>query len=403
MTAVLCYGVFVGLASVISIEDWRTRKIRNRLIVAGLLVCAAGLLLLLVNSLLGAGRLRFGPLGEYYLPLRFYPRLALHFVLSLAAGIGFWRYAIWPAGDAKFFALSALFAALIDPNLPGFPLLLFLILLINIFVPAGIVFALETIVNLVLRIPRLRGVDWPKWRKAKAEMVVIRARELWPYRGDYLILAVNLFALFFALQTASSRVRPYMPEPWGSLCVFVLMFVFWDGLVIVLRNKRVGAAAFAGLSIAALVGVFGLRLDVGRGFLAAVRMTFNFGMLLSVGRLVFAWIIERDSLRELRVEDLKYGDILSDKTWERIGAEKDLAGKMDERYVDGLSHGDTAALKAWLAGRAAADYNVYHTIPFALWIFLGTLLTLSYRGSVVAALAPHLSRAQGLLSSGGAR
>lgn len=394
MTAVLCYGAFLGLASVISYEDWRTRKIRNRLVVAGLLACAAVLLVLLANSLLGARQLRFGPLGEYSLPLAFYPSLALHLALSLAAGVGLWRWQIWPAGDAKFFALAALFAALIDPNLPGFPLFLFLILLINIFVPAGIVFALETIVNLLLRAPRLRAVDWPKWRKAKAEMAAIRARELWPYRGEYLILVVNLFALFFALQALSSYVRPLVAEPWGSLSVFVIMFVFWGGLVTVLRDKKVGLAAFAGLCAAALVGVFHLHLDVGRGFAAAARMTLNFGMVLSVGRVLFAWIIERDSLRELRGDELKHGDILSDRTWLALGAEKELAGRMDPRYVDGLSDADAATLKAWLAGRAAADYNVYHTIPFALWIFLGTLLTLSCRGSVVTVMAPYLVSAQ---------
>ena len=113
--------------------------------------------------------------------------------------------------------------------------------------------------------------------------------------------------------------------------------------------------------------------------------------------MVFYWIIERDSLRELRDEDLKYGDILSDSTWASISAEKELADKMGARYVDGMSHGDVATLKAWLANRAAPGYSVYHTIPFALWIFLGTLLTISYRGSVVTALAPYFIRAQEIL------
>lgn len=394
MTAILCYGAFLGLASLISFEDWMTRKIRNRLIVLGLLVCSASLLLLLVNSLLGARQLRLGPLGEYFLPLSFYPRLLAHLLLSLTAGVGLWRYAIWPAGDAKFFTLSALFTGLIDPNLPGFPFFLFLILLINIFVPAGMLFTLETILNLLAAAPRLRAVDWPKWRKANAEVAAIRVRELWPYRSEYLVLGVNLFALFFALQSASSYVRPFVAEPWGSLAVFVMMFAFWGALATVLRNKKVGLAAFGALCAAALVGVFHLHLDVGGGFRAAARMTLNFGMVLSVGRVVFAWIIERDSLRELRAENLKYGDILSDATWQRLAAEKELSGRMDPRYVDGLSHGDAATLKTWLAGRAAADYNVYHTIPFALWIFLGTLLTLSYRGSVVTAMAPYLVSAQ---------
>lgn len=397
MTSVLYYGLFVSLASVISFEDWRERKIRNSLIVLGLLACGAGFCLLLTNSLMGASHARLWMLGEYYLPLGYYPKMIGHVLLSLVAGVGFWRYSIWPAGDAKFFTLAAIFTALIDPNIPGFPYLLFLVLLINIFVPAGLVFVVETLVNLALSIPRLRTVNWSMWFKACGEVVSIRAREMWPYRVEYLILCVNLFAFFFALQTAASRFGHLIREPWGSLSIFVLMFAFWGSLVVVLRNKKVGAAAFAALCLVVPVGVIRLHWDVRAGFYAAGRMAFNFGMLLSVGRLVFSWIIERDSLRDLCVADLKYGDILSDSTWARISAEKDLAGKMGERYVDGLSHGDVAVLKAWLSSRTTTDYNIYHTIPFALWIFLGTLLTITYRGSVVTALAPYFIRAQEVL------
>lgn len=386
MTSVLYYGLFVSLASVISYEDWRERKIRNRLIVLGLLACGAGFALLLANSVLGANRARFWLLGEYYLPLRFYPRLLVHLALSLAAGVGFWRWSIWPAGDAKFFAVAAFFAALIDPNLPGFPLLLFLILLINIFVPAGLVFAVETLVKLAVAVPRLREVNWPKRTKAWAEVALIRFREAWPYRAEYAMLAVNLFALFFALQLGSARFGRLLPEPWGSLAVFVLMFACWGRLTLVLRDKRVGALAFAALCVAVPAGALRFHWDARAGLAAAARMVFNFGMLLSVGRVVFHWIIERDSLRELVPENLQHGDILSDGTWARIRAEKDLAGAFGERYVDGLTRSEAATLKAWLLERRASDFSVYHTIPFAFWIFLGTLLTLSYRGSVVEAL-----------------
>lgn len=394
MTSVLYYGLFVSLASIISFEDWRERKIRNSLISLGLLACGAGLLLLLANSVLGVNHARFWLLGEYYLPLRFYPRLLVHVGLSLAAGVAFWRWAIWPAGDAKFFALAAFFAALIDPNLPGFPLLLSLILLINIFVPAGLLFTAETLVKLAWAIPRLREVDWPKRLKAWADVISIRCREAWPYRTEYLMLGVNLFAFFFALQIGSARFGRLLPEPWGSLAVFTLMFAFWGRLTMVLRDKRVGAAAFAAICASAPLGAAYLGWDARAGLAASFRMVFNFGMLLSVGRVVFHWIIERDSLRELKPENLKYGDILSDSTWAAISAERDLAGKMGPRYVDGMSHADVAALKGWLESRKASDYSVYHTIPFALWIFLGTLLTISYRGSVVAALAPYFGRAQ---------
>ena len=122
MTAVFYYGLFVILASVISFQDWRERKIRNSLIVMGLLACGAGFCLFLTNSLIGASHARLWLLGEYYLPLGYYPRMIVHVFLSLVAGVGLWRYSIWPTGDAKFFTLAAFFTALIDPNIPGFPI-----------------------------------------------------------------------------------------------------------------------------------------------------------------------------------------------------------------------------------------------------------------------------------------
>lgn len=403
MISVLCFVLFLVLGAAASYQDWRSKKIRNRLIVAGLGACAAVLAFLLINSLLGRRHLNFWGLGEYYLPLRYYPKVLAHFILSLAAAFALWRLSIWPAGDAKLFTLLSLVIALVDPNLPGFPVVLFLLLLINIFVPAGIVFAAETIVKMTLKLAGLRGFDWPTWRKAKIDVLRVRLREVWPYRFEYLILGVNLFALFFGMQAAQVRFFRGIGEPLRSLGAFMFVFVFWQSLVTVLRNKLVGIAALSGLVVWLTAGSLLWHWDVSGRVWSTMKMTFNFGVFLSMGRFVFDWFIEWESLRDLRADHLQLGLVLSDKTWSQISNEKELAGKIGRRCVDGLTEEDATVLKTWMAGRDAADYTFYQTIPFAFWIFLGMLLTLSGRVNVVSSLAPYYLRTRELLFAASAR
>lgn len=403
MIAVLSFGLFVVLGGVASFEDWKERKIRNSLLAMGLGAGAALLFYLLLNTLLGYGHLRLWGMGEYYLPWRYYPKFLAHFLLSLAAGVAFWRLSVWPAGDAKLYTVFAFLAALIDPNLAGFPFFLFLMILINIFVPAGLVFAVETVVKVALLAPALRTVDWPKWRKAKLEVLDIRLRELWPYRVEYLVLAVNLVALFFLVQEGQRRFLQFLQEPLRTLSVFVFMFVFWSPLVSVLRNKKVGLAAFCALSAWMILGTFVWRLPLGARLFSALKMMLNFTMFLSIGRVFFTWFIERESLRELQVEQVKQGVILSDSTWEQLSREDELAGKMEERYVDGLTHRDAETLRTWLIRRGTADYTVYQTIPFAFWIFLGTLLSVTGRANAVTLITPYLSRSWDLCRAAAGR
>jgi hypothetical protein len=179
-----------------------------------------------------------------------------------------------------------------------------------------------------------------------------------------------------------------------------------------------GYLALAGICAAMLAGRFFGHWDIGAIIAAALRMTFNFGVFLSAARLLFHWYIERESLRELRPEHLQTGVVLSDDTWATLAEEGELAGKL-ERYSDGLSAQEADVLKAWLASRAKDPqpapavpgqpakppqrYMIYETIPFAVWIFLGSLFTVLRRKNMVALLVPHLGHASGALKAVAAR
>jgi hypothetical protein len=49
------------------------------------------------------------------------------------------------------------------------------------------------------------------------------------------------------------------------------------------------------------------------------------------------------------------------------------------------------------------SYTFYHTIPFAVWIFLGSLYTVVRRGNMVALLMPYFERVWTLFRAGAAR
>lgn len=407
MTELVYYGLFLILGAVVSYEDWREKKIRNRWIVLGTIACAAGFAWFMGNSVLGQRHQHLFGLGEYYLPWRFYPRVLLHLFLSLAAALMLWGFSIWPAGDAKFFTLLSFFVVLVDPNLPGFPQLLFLLLLVNIFVPAGLLFAGETLVLLGARVPRLWDADRPAWLLPEIDRLRVRGKELWPYRYDYLMLTVNLFAMFILVQSLLQSELPlisrFVSGPWISLILFALISVVWRGLTAVLRNKIVGFLAFVSVCGWILAGSLVWHLDVGARIQAALRMTANFWVFLSFGRGLFTWIIERESLRDSPAGHLRRGVVLSDDSWNRIVSEEELSSEMGERYSDGISEDEAATLRDWLESKGIASLTVYQTIPFAFWIFFGALLTVSRGCNVVAVLVAHYSLARQIVVSAASR
>ncbi len=404
MTAeIVYYAFFLLLGMIVSFEDWKEKKIRNRWIFIGMIACAAGLSWFMGNSLLGYRHLHFLGLGASYYPWHYYPRVLLHLFLSLTAAVVLWRLAIWPAGDAKFYTLLSFFAVLIDPNLPGFPQVLFLLLLVNIFVPAGLLFAGETGLRLLSRLPKLREFDRTSWMLGQLDRLRVRGRELWPYRYDYLVLTVNLFAVFFLLQRELPRLGRYVSGPWGALLVFAAMSFAWKGLSAVLRNKLVGLLALASLSAWMLTGSLLWHWNIGAFLVEALKMTAKFWVFLSLGRGLFTWIIERESLRDSPLDQLRHGVVLSDESWHRIGSEEELSDEMGERYIDGISEEDAVTLRSWLESKGVSNFSVYQTIPFALWIFFGTLLTVSRGCNVVAVLVSRFWWAQQIFKSAASR
>ncbi|MEK7382295.1 MAG: hypothetical protein AAB262_03305, partial [Elusimicrobiota bacterium] len=192
MSGGIFFGVILLVGGVAAASDWRNNRVPNRLILFGLAAFMAGVACNLASSCLGGRGLRWLDLGEYYLPWRFFPMLGAHAFLSLIAGWTLWRLDIWPAGDAKLYITLSWLLPLANANLSGFPSLLFIVFLINCFVPPGLLFACEAIVRLAAAALSLfsKGVVYAV--KAVCDRAARRIRDIRLLRLEVAAQSVNL-------------------------------------------------------------------------------------------------------------------------------------------------------------------------------------------------------------------
>jgi len=378
LIAILCLGV-VALW-----EDLRHRRISNLLVLAGLFAASLGYLFLLAGSLLGTWNSSFLGLGVRYLPLDFYPRALAHWGLVFSAALLLWRLCLWPAGDAKLFIAFAGLIVLANPNLRGFPSYLFLVMLINIFVPAALFVLLELLVRTWRAAGRFCWSDLRREVQRHLSRIGRRLAEEWERVGVHLRLGANTLLLFLILQPARNRLEAMAPGVLGHVLVYLAMFALWDRLSRLLSRRLttfwVLPIFFAVFLSLGLLGGCDLTVQVVDG----IQMWLGFGMFLFATKAVAARYLEMTRVREVPVEGLRPGMILAQESWESVvKADPALA-----RYSDGLSESDIEAIRSRIGARPQVRLLVCESSPFSPWLFLGTLWTLfSPRDAVQCLLA----------------
>jgi len=376
-------GVILLIGGAATASDWQENRVPNRLVLLGLAAFAGGLAYHLASSALGHRGLRWLDLGEYYLPWRFFPMLGVHALLSLAAGWTLWRLDIWPAGDAKLYIVLSWLLPLADANLSGFPSLLFLVFLVNCFVPPGLLFAGEALIRLAEAVQSFFGDGVVVAAKASCDRIMRRVKDLRLFRLEAAALLVNLACLFFVMRFTQAILHRQPLGPFGQLMVFLAMLAVWQRLAALFHRPSLGAAAlcvFCGCALSAVAA----GLDLAGLLWSTAKTMVNFGFFLSLAHMVFNHVIERSSRTEIPPEELRPGALLCDEAWEALSKDADAREIVEERNCDGLTAVEAEAIRGRMSSRGERSLSVYRTVPFAAWIFLGAILTLTRRGTVVA-------------------
>ncbi len=360
--------VFAALGLLIAYEDFKTHKIRNVRILSGLAVCALGYAAFLgVRLWTGSG-----------VPLDFFGRAAVHALLSVIIALSFWQTDIWPAGDAKLFILAAILLPLIDLHPPRFPHALFLVLLINIFIPC----MLFTLLYIVFRYSRkwMEGTTSPGWLVLQwRDFIQAKVRALAPQDMKLLLGFLSLFLAGTAVRFVLLRASSY----WLTLhaLFYLLLYLYWDPLSSLMKNKMgtaliflsaaylaLGAAFFPAALGAHLRYAFGVYAGFG-GLFMLLRVVLEAGTKALEGRVIDAAGVQAGMVPL----DLKLDPSFH---WEDFGP----------LSRDGLSAEQAEQLRAWAQPLPPALRLITvsgDNRAFAGWIIGGTVLTLIIRMDVL--------------------
>jgi len=376
-------GLILVLGGAATASDWRESRVPNHIALLGLAAFVGGVVFHLLASACGHRGWHWLDLGVYYMPWRFFPMLGVHAFLSLTAGWILWRLDVWPAGDAKLYIVLSWLLPLANANLTGFPQLLFMVFLINCFVPPGLLYAAEGLVRLIAAVPgTVSGCSWLTV-KAAGDRLIKRFQDLRAFRPEAAAVIVNLISLFFILRLAEARLHRQSLGSFGQLMIFLAMFAVWQQLSSFLRRPRIGVAALA-VFCACAVSAAATGLDLAALLWRTAKMMINFAFFLSFARVAFEKSLERSSLGVIAPEELRTGALLSQEAWDALSADEEAKKILGERNCDGLTAEEAAALRARLSSRGERLLSVYRGVPFAAWIFLGALLTLARPGTVVS-------------------
>lgn len=379
----------VGAAAVHG--DLRYRRISNRWILAGLVAAAAGYCLLAVRA---AAASWGSSVGELLLPRftgGFFAAAALHLGVTCLATVALWRLRVWPAGDAKLFAVMALLVPLIDPVLPGFPGALAIWMLVNTFVPAGL-FVLAKV-----------GWDAAAWGggclgspgelrrrvQAAASKTAVRLVQEWGRREAWLTLGASLLALLVFIQPLLQLAAPDGGVA-SRLALFFGMYVVWDRLGAFLRRRTTAlAAVLAAGGLLLPMGVW-WGWDITGRCLEGLRLLFGFTLFLMVGRTLLVRYLEKAGACAVEPGDLRAGMILTREGWSAVEA-AGVAGL--PRYADGLSQEEVAEIQSQAAARGRSlRLEIHRASPFAPWLVAGTLWTLACDRNAAEWLVRALTR-----------
>jgi len=192
-----------------------------------------------------------------------------------------------------------------------------------------------------------------------------------------------MYILFIALLLVCERIAllRFMQGGLGQLLMMLGLYAVFGPLNNLLQRYRYAPVLLA----AAWWFMWGEDMKGVRWGVVLVDSARNlvlFGLLLGVMQSLVRLFLRRESEEPVGYKDLRAGMILSEEAWRAVKKLWSVEKPAPRRYADGLFPDDLAALHSWkdVPGMVLA---VYRATPFAVWVFLGSLVTLTSRRNVM--------------------
>lgn len=403
--ALAVFLVYFGFK--ISLADYKLGKISNIQIRLCFVVIAASVFLLflvsafkellnlapsqvqspILNGFLSAGNFLFNPA----LAFKFYLDFLMHGALIVISGLIFWKAKIWPAGDGKLYIAFGIALPLIYPNLTQFPNRLFLVLLINIFVPASLFFVGSLFVRFALKLFSGRYDKTIKTIPGNiAKTLKGRLNKSPSEITGWLFLTANYFILFSISQVLRLYAHNYFVKIVSSpMIVFGVLFLTWDRIYGYMMRKRTTALFLIIMGVYLVSGSFMFPEKVKQDLINGMSLVLRFGMLVIFLKTFISHYFEKTQKFTLPVTEISAGMIPTRNTLNIIGRDKEFS----DIYSDGLTPAQAEKIKKW---DKSDTLEFARAKPFAMWIWLGSIITLMAKTDMfnfIKTSLPHFSSA----------
>ncbi|MBU2573123.1 MAG: hypothetical protein KKH28_03485 [Elusimicrobia bacterium] len=354
--------------------DLASNKIPNARIALGAKLMLLALGLHMLNTYLG-GR---GAVISY-LNWNFYLMWCAHVFWAVLAGLILWYSEIWPAGDAKFFMLTAAWLPLINPFIKNFPGYLFLSLLINIFVAA----ALAALGAFIASGCHQAGPS-DFFRELSGDIKKRFAGLAGENKKNRWLLpayAANLTFLFLLQQILCAEAGNFMSRFLSRTeLIYFALFFLWNKIGGVFKSKKWLYAVLVCYILYFFAGYFYFHDRLVTLVLHSLVNVFKFSLLLFFGRFLLEFLMEKKDTVYVGPGELRTGMILSAGAAGTLKANPAFEGAFDDCFKDGLSGEQLVLVREWLKKMPVRDPKVEMVKgrPFALWIFAGAAISLIF-------------------------
>jgi len=372
----------IGLIT--SFEDYKYGKIKNKWIKIGFLWGLIILGLMVFLNLFSASLLT----NPSYLS-----QIFINTVIAFIIGLLMWHWTIWSAGDAKLFALFSFLLPLkfySNTYLSYFPSFA---LLLNIFIVALTVFLITLILNFIFYI-------FKRERKILTEKEKdIQRKKMKANVSSFIKEIFDLFVIFFVMVSLigiilRSPLKEGLTYFFGTVLGlenWVLFIAVLGIFIFLMRFLRKLKKVFYTIAIFLLIWLFYAWFKFDQSPLLAIEPMLGVTAILVFGGLAFRktfdWYVNKKEIQEINIKDIKIGTRLTEESLKILESRgetkkffKESIGKI---HSDGLSAEQVLFLKKFAEKKKIEKIKTYKLSPFAIWIFIGLIITILFNGSAI--------------------
>lgn len=355
MPALVFLGILAGMS------DVKTGKIKNSLIKKGIWTAIAIYSFLLAWTILRTTIL--GNLPYLFFTYSFFIDTFIYSAVNLTAGFILWKLDIWAAADAKLFFLLSLFV----------PVSLYVHGRINHFNSFALLCNIYIIYIAWLLIKFLKKIK-SKDLKCDNSFQKIRIFSRYGLKESFIfLLTVCIIFIFIPFARIDSKY---------SILSILILLIFMFSLGLTLKKLFNKYENLKYLFVLIVLSYFSYRFFFLKENFIGQLLYFIIFMAIMRMAVWLMKILANDEIKPIGVENLMPKMLLPARVIYNL--KKDIgAEKFGTSYPDGLTEEQCILIRDSYRKRNIRAIEVYKTLPFALFIFLGSLATFFFKGSIV--------------------